>query len=152
MADLSSIAAVKANLVQVTIGADTGPYEASVGFVVKDVRHPVKSARAGQDVLAVLVTGRNVELEMEFIQYDGALLKLLTHATADNPALGSQSTPTSVRIHDPQELDATSDLLLPAVVFLEASRTMDGDKERRIKVKAQAIRDSATGKVYRIGV
>lgn len=154
MADLESLAGVKANLALVTIGADSAPLFAKVGWKYNYKTKPISSARYGEEVLAHLVVGREGELVFEFQQVDDVIQKRFLSTTGtpgETLVVGQQLPAELVRIHDPQAGNANGDIVFYKVVWTGAEREIDGKGEAVLKVTGKPILDLATGKFGKIG-
>lgn len=155
MADMQNLAEVRANLVEVKLGSDKGPYEVSVELKVGHDWIPVTSARTGSDLLARIVGGRMAEGRLVTNQSSAAVIKKALGLSGSAPvnalAVGTQATPMSMTIHDPADgASEAHDVYFPAVVFDEVGFNLTGAGTRNLTLPFKALRDS-NGLTFRIG-
>ena len=154
MPDMHDVNKISADLIEVTVGADKAPFEASVRFRVGHDTHRVRSARMGSDIIKSIVQGRMGEGEIVFLQTDQDTVQRVLQAAASTPremlAPGATLPTVAIVLHDPAAADATGDITFYAVTFGEIDRDADGLEEGRIRVPFTAQRD-ASGRLARIG-
>lgn len=148
---------IKGDLWQAYIGGTLSPFLVSVSIKGVISLSPVMSALTGKTPVAHIVDGHPCVLGLIWQEWDPAEIKRalgITGAGTDDvfnlPAIGTKMPNHTLRLHDPNASDNTTDLYFPQVVFTGLDRTMDGQGNAQYTNEAY-IEADASGVAVQLG-
>lgn len=154
MADMQTTANARADLVELFLGADRGPYEMGLDARVGYILHDYAPARVGE-AIGRMIVGRLAEGEIIVGQATAAeiqkYLNTSTSAPKNNLAVGTFLPTVQMRIHDPVDgASDANDLYIFATAFEFVGLNIDGEEEKQLRIPWKGLRD-ANGNVWRLG-